>query len=144
MTSKIEKFRQMGDLLRFYFVFSRRFYGEEVKLTSLTPQQGRTLMYIEDHPGVIQRQLADTFHLRNASVTNMLKNLERDGYLERKQDPKSARIKRLYLTDAGKQEVIKMKKSFDKILRKLSARVDESLLDQLIPLLQEFNKQIQK
>lgn len=67
-------------------------------------------MYIEENPGTIQRQLADSFHLRNASVTNMLKNLERDGYIERKQDKKSARIKRIYLTDLGKEQVNEMKK----------------------------------
>lgn len=144
MTDKVEKYREMMDLFRTYFTFSKRFYSEEVKSTKLTPQQGRTLMYIQENPGTIQRQLADSFHLRNASVTNMLKNLERGGYIERKQDEKSARIKRIYITDLGKEQVDEMRKSFDSILEKLSKRVDESLLDQLIPLLKEFNQEIQK
>ncbi len=115
MTDKVEKYQEMMDLFRLYFNFSKRFYGEEVKFSQLTPQQGRTLMYIQAHPGMIQRELADNFHLRNASVTNMLKNLERDGYIQRKQDEKSARIKRIYITQLG---------------------------DQLIPLLKELNQQV--
>ena len=75
-------------------------------------------MYIQENPGTIQRQLADSFHLRNASVTNMLKNLERGGYIERKQDEKSARIKRIYITDLGIEQVDEMRKSFDSILEK--------------------------
>jgi DNA-binding MarR family transcriptional regulator len=74
----------------------------------------------------------------------MLKNLERGGYIERKQDEKSARIKRIYITDLGIEQVDEMRKSFDSILEKLSKRVDESLLDQLIPLLKELNQEIQK
>ena len=100
------------------------------------------MMYIQEHPGMIQRELADNFHLRNASVTNMLKNLERDGYIQRKQDEKSARIKRIYITQLGEKQVIEMKKSFNLILKKLSSRVDEKLLDQLIPLLKELNQQV--
>ena len=142
MTDKVEKYQEMMDLFRLYFNFSKRFYGEEVKFSQLTPQQGRTLMYIQEHPGMIQRELADNFHLRNASVTNMLKNLARDGYIQRKQDEKSARIKRIYLTHLGEKQVIEMKKSFNLILKKLSSRVDEKLLDQLIPLLKELNQQV--
>ena len=72
----------------------------------------------------------------------MLKNLERDGYIQRKQDEKSARIKRIYITQLGEKQVIEMKKSFNLILKKLSSRVDEKLLDQLIPLLKELNRQV--
>jgi MarR family transcriptional repressor of mepA len=144
MPDKSQKFQEMNRLLRTYWFFLRRFYGNEIKFTTLTPQQGRTLMFIDKHPGVIQRELADIFHLRNASVTNMVKNLERDGYLERRRDENSARIKRLYLTEYGKKDVAAMRKNFAGIVKKLSDRVDEELLDQLVPLLKQFNEQIQK
>lgn len=144
MPDKAQKFQEMNRLLRSYWVFSRRFYGNEIKFTTLTPQQGRTLMFIDKHPGVIQRELADIFHLRNASVTNMVKNLERYGYLERRRDENSARIKLLYLTEDGKKEVAAMRQTFAAIVKKLSDRVDEELLDQLVPLLKQFMEQVQK
>ena len=53
MTDKVEKYQEMMDLFRLYFNFSKRFYGEEVKFSQLTPQQGRTLMYIQEHPDEI-------------------------------------------------------------------------------------------
>lgn len=144
MADKVEKFSEVMDQFRSYIAFSKRFYGDEIKLSNVTPQQGRTLMYIQANPGIIQRELADNFHLRNASVTNMLKNLERDGYIERKQDEKSARIKRIYITDLGKQQVVEIEKKFDAIIKKLSERVDEGLIDQLLPLLKELNKEVRK
>lgn len=144
MADKVEKFSEVMDQFRSYIAFSKRFYGDEIKLSNVTPQQGRTLMYIQANPGIIQRELADNFHLRNASVTNMLKNLERDGYIERKQDEKSARIKRIYITDLGKQQVVEIEKKFDAILKKLSERVEEGLIDQLLPLLKELNKEVRK
>lgn len=144
MATKIEKFKEMGALLQEYFIFSKRFYGHEFKLADITPQQGRTLMFIADHPGIIQREIADIFHLRNASVTNMMKNLERGGYIERRPDPKSARNKLIYVTDSGMKQVNAMKQETENVLKKLSDRIDEKLLDQLIPLLKEYNKQIQK
>lgn len=144
MADEVEKFSEVMDQFRSYIAFSKRFYGDEIKLSNVTPQQGRTLMYIQANPGIIQRELADNFHLRNASVTNMLKNLERDGYIERKQDEKSARIKRIYITDLGKQQVVEIEKKFDAILKKLSERVEEGLIDQLLPLLKELNKEVRK
>lgn len=144
MTNKIEKFSELGDELRSYFIYSKRFYSEELTKKSLTPQQGRTLMFIEAHPGVIQREIGDIFRIRNASVTNMLKNLERDGYIKRRQDPKSARIKRIYITDSGKMQVVQMKQNFHEVLTKMSDKVDEKLLDQLLPLIRELNEQVQK
>lgn len=143
MNDKMQKFQELGDELRSYFIYSKRFYSEELKQKN-TPQQGRTLMFIEANPGVIQREIGDIFQIRNASVTNMLKNLERDGYIERRQDPKSARVKRIYITDSGKKQVALMKQNFSEILAKMSNKVDESLLDQLLPLIKELNKQIQK
>ena len=48
----------------------------------------------------------------------------------------------IFLTHLGEKQVIEMKKSFNLILKKLSSRVDEKLLDQLIPLLKELNQQV--
>ena len=69
MALKKDKFEQMNRLLRNYMINMKHFYTELAPELDITPQQAHTLFYIEKHAGLIQRELGDHFHLRNASVT---------------------------------------------------------------------------
>jgi len=60
--------------------------------------QGFALFYLAHRDGVPQTEIARTFHLSPASVTNMLQRMERDGWVERRPDPDDQRVSRVYLT----------------------------------------------
>lgn len=139
MASKEEKFNEVSHYLRLFMITSHRYLMKNSSNYEITPQQAHTLSYIETHPGLIQRELGDFFHLRNASITNMVKNLERDGYIERKNDPKSARIKRIYLTKKGKEKTAKIKKCMADVSRQLASKIDEEDLDNLLISLKHIN-----
>ena len=55
----------------------------------------------------------------------MVKNLERDGYIIRKADQESARIKRIFLTKKVKKKTNEVKEIFDKAYLQIIARLDE-------------------
>ncbi|TSO26691.1 MarR family transcriptional regulator [Lactobacillus sp. LL6] len=143
MTTKLTKFNELNQILRLYMINSHRLFSKYTENLNLTPQQSRTLSYIERHPGIIQRELADNFHLRGASASNMLKNLERDGYIIRKNDPASARVKRIYLTQYGQKTIVSIRKAFSKINDDASHDLDEEQLDELIHLLKNLNKHLE-
>lgn len=142
MPAKKDKFEKMNRLMRTYMLNMQHFFTALTPQLDITPQQAHTLSYIKDHPGLIQRELGDHFHLRNASITNMLKNLERDGYLIRKNDEDSARIKRIFLTDKGIEKTNKIKEVFDKAYCQMAARLDEEDIDQLIEHLGKINEEL--
>ena len=51
--------------------------------------------------GITHSELAERLKVRPATVTNMLKRMEKAGLVERRQDTKDQRVSRAYLTDAG-------------------------------------------
>ena len=144
MTAKKVKFEHMNRLLRTYMTNMQRFFTENASKLDVTPQQAHTLTYIQQHPGLIQRELGDYFHLRNATITSMLKNLERDGYIVRKADQKSARIKRIYLTEAGTAKTEAIQKSFDQAYTNIVDLLNEQDVDSLIKSIRNINDCLKK
>ncbi len=136
MPTKKEKFAEVNRLLRLYMIQTQRFIMQQTSILQVTPQQAHTLAYIKKHPGLIQRELSDFFHLRNASVTNMVKNLERDGLIERKIDPKSARNKRIYLTKKGEEIAQDIEDQMNYLNQQIVDRLDENDIDNLLTSLE--------
>ena len=136
MPTKKEKFAEVNRLLRLYMIQTQRFIMQQISILQGTPQQAHTLAYIKKHPGLIQRELSDFFHLRNASVTNMVKNLERDGLIERKIDPKSARNKRIYLTKKGEEIAQDIEDQMNRLNQQIVDRLDEKDIDNLLTSLE--------
>lgn len=55
-----------------------------------------------DNEGVTQTELADLLLIQPATVTNALKRLEREGYVDRREDPDDQRISRVFSTEEGR------------------------------------------
>jgi MarR family transcriptional repressor of mepA len=83
--------------------------GIKIKITAdqrlselgLNSQQGRLIGYIYENQdkGVIQRDLAERFNRKGASITSMLQGLEKKGYIRRVIPKENERQKRIYLLD---------------------------------------------
>lgn len=144
MPTKKEKFAEVNRLLRLYMIQTQRFIMQQTSSLQVTPQQAHTLAYIKKHPGLIQRELSDFFHLRNASVTNMVKNLERDGLIERKVDPNSARNKRIYLTEKGDRIAQEIEDQMDSLNQQIVDKLNETDIDNLLTSLKNINQSLKK
>ena len=81
----------------------------EFDFGGLTPYQARILGYIEanEGDGIIQRDVAELTGTRPASVSNLLQGLERDGWIERRSDPRDSRRKTLHASPQGRSLVKK-------------------------------------
>ena len=71
---------------------------EEFMITGLPPSHGYLIMWVNSHPGVIQKDLAYVLNLAPSTVTRFLDSLARRGYLERRVEGK---ISRIYPTEKG-------------------------------------------
>ena len=78
---------------------------EEFMITGLPPSHAFLVMWVNSHPGVIQKDLAYVLNLAPSTVTRFLDNLARRGFLERRVEGK---ISRIYPTEKGQalQETI--------------------------------------
>lgn len=86
------------NLLRWIGFAQRKAADAWVRERDLTPEQGFTLGYLAESPGVMQRDIAEAGRTSAASVSSLLQGLERRGLVERRSEPGDERSKRVYAT----------------------------------------------
>lgn len=75
------------------------------------PGQPPLLFVLSKYDGLSQRELAEKLHIKAATITVMLKRMEKANLVERLPDQVDQRISRVYLTDKGKDLIADIKKS---------------------------------
>ncbi len=88
--------------LRFIGVASNAFMSQKKK--HLTGQM-RVLAILEKEDGLIQSQLAEILDLRPSSLAELLKKMEKSGDVIRKEEEQDRRLKRVFLTEQGKEKI---------------------------------------
>jgi DNA-binding MarR family transcriptional regulator len=64
--------------------------------------QPHVLRALWEQEGLTHSQLAHALNRSAATMTNMIKRMEKAGFVERRADPADERVSRVYLTDAGR------------------------------------------
>lgn len=105
-----------------YYIFSQIIRLHYHRLHTLLDQIGiypgqpplLFVLYIKN--GQSQKELADKLHIKPATITMMVRRMEKAKLVKRYPDPKDQRISRVYLTEEGKkvyQEVHAILKKID-------------------------------
>lgn len=89
----------------------------------LRMNHARVLNYIDNHPGSSQIELAHYLDYQQASLTNLINQLEKKQMIVRRPDSENGRLKHLFLLENGKKLVKRTDKIFDD-LNDLMADVD--------------------
>lgn len=86
-------------------------------------------------PGVSQQYLAEQTAKDKACLTNLINNLEKKGWVERREDPADRRNKQIYLTEAGEELSHRVKpllrNIYDEVGARLTTRQIESFMNNL-------------
>ena len=77
-------------------------FEQRAAALGLTLPQCKTLVYLADHEGISQVQLAELTDLEPMTLVRTLDCLESYGWVERRSDPADRRARRLYLKPKGK------------------------------------------
>lgn len=89
-------------------------------------------LYLFDNGSLNQRDLEQYFHMSNPTVTRILQNLEKEGWIKRLANGKDKRHKQLHLTD----KALSMQENFKDIANQLETQLTERLTDQELDHLQ--------
>lgn len=120
----------------------RRDYSEMLRELDLHVGQDNLLCKLWRDDGITQMQLTERLNCEPPTITNMVKTLEKKGFVYRKKDSVDGRVSRVYLTEKGSavREPIERiwHKQQDKLLNGLSAE-DRMLLN---GILQQMEKNI--
>jgi len=118
LTSGLELVRWIG--------WAQRKAGEDwIRARELSHEQAFVLGHLVQHPGSIQRDIADISRTSAASVSSLLQGLERRGLVERRTEAGDERRKRVYATPSGAELIA----GFEAAM----AAADETILAPLDP-----------
>ncbi|MES2627271.1 MAG: MarR family transcriptional regulator [Pseudomonadota bacterium] len=110
-------------------------FDRRAQTVGLTRSQWFVLAFLLREDGVQQQRLAELMELTPITMTGLLDRLERDGWVERRQDPEDRRAKRIFMTKKV-LPVLKKIKALGKEVRKCAvAGLSEQEQEQLISLL---------
>lgn len=101
------------------------------------------LTFLLRNPGASQKEIAFHRNITMASVSQIIKNMQYEGYLEKKTDSRDQRYVQLYLTDKGKEcakQIRDRMDSADEKISKLFTPEKERLMKQLLAELSEILK----
>jgi DNA-binding MarR family transcriptional regulator len=105
----------------------RRLGDENLSKHGINIAQLRILAYLarNKEKRIVQRDLEEDFGIRRSSVTSILQNMEKNGYLIRENSPEDARVKIVKLTAKGEE--------LDEDLRKYIHLLEKELLQGVTP-----------
>jgi DNA-binding MarR family transcriptional regulator len=99
------------------------FRGQPPLLFALWEKEGHT-----------HSELAEHLHVQPATITKMIKRMERAGFVERCQDTEDQRVSRVYLTDAGRD----IRDAVEGVWRELEAQTFAGFSSEERALLSQF------
>jgi len=87
----------------------RKRFDERARLVGATRAQWKTLVTLSRNEGLNQGALADRLEVEPITLCRMIDRLEESGLVERRRDPADRRAWRIYLTDAAKPVLTKLR-----------------------------------
>lgn len=116
------------------------FIKQKLGKTNLRMTHVHLLHFVAQHPGCIQKELAQDLTYQAGSLTNMLKTLEKREMIIRKKNPNNGLQKQIFLLPKGKEVLKSIDSAFEdldkligsnpdayKQLQIISNRLDEKL-----------------
>ncbi|MFJ4435785.1 MarR family winged helix-turn-helix transcriptional regulator [Streptomyces sp. NPDC088923] len=130
------------DLMR-WIVWALRKGGEDwMRERELSHEQAFTLGYLVKNPGAMQRDIAEASRTSAASVSSLLKGLERRGLVERRTEPGDERSKRVYATPEADEHIAGFDTAMRTVTDGILAPLDEKERTTLHSLLTKIAEQL--
>lgn len=98
-------------VMRYHFLRSH----ELLERIGVYPGQPPLLFALGHNDGLSQKELANRLNVKPATITVMIKRMEKAGYIKRIQDEADQRVIRVYLTDPGRKLMKEVKQTIKKI-----------------------------
>lgn len=122
----------------------KRKADENINELGLNAQQGRMISYISEHQeeGLIQKNVAQHFNRRDATITSMLKGLEKNGYIQRKIQSDNERQKNLYVLPKGQELIQDFERVFAQVEQEIVSALTPEEQQSLLKLLTKVNQNL--
>ncbi|WP_188055493.1 MULTISPECIES: MarR family winged helix-turn-helix transcriptional regulator [unclassified Sphingosinithalassobacter] len=113
----------------------RRRFDARARAIGVTRPQWHTLAMLSRHEGVNQGGLAELMEVEPITACRMIDRLEEAGLVERRRDPNDRRAWRIYLTDAAKPLIERLRAIGNEVTEQALAGIGEDDRERLTALL---------
>ncbi len=107
--------RTLTGMINEISLMATRIFNRRVKDVGLTRAQWQVLYLLYQHDGQTQTELADTLTMAKPPLGKVVDRLEDDGWVERRDEPKDRRAKRVFLTEKVTPLIVPLEKIVDEI-----------------------------
>lgn len=119
---------------------SSKYFYPKVDNIGLTRGQPKMLRFLKNNDGCRQKDIAERYYLRAASVSTVLNGMEKDGLIERRMNPCSRRETLVYLTEKGKQKLDQVETFYDELEEKVFGAFDDEEFEILMEKLEKVRR----
>jgi len=125
-----------------YRKFAQKNLSEQLK--GLTIDQGMVLLFLDKHPNISQKEMAELVFRDNASMTRMINLMVQKGYLTRSINEQDRRRFNIEITDKGKNAIELMPPIISENRKKSLEGLSEEEIAQLKKLLNKITENCNK
>ncbi len=98
-----------------------------------------TLLMIDRHSGeLMQNELANLLSIEHPTLARVLNDLQKNGWIEKKQHFKDKRVKIIFFTKSGKNRFEKCKQIVNNFRKEILFNIDKKRLKQNIKVLEQI------
>jgi DNA-binding MarR family transcriptional regulator len=130
--------RSVGFLISQLGFFSSRRFTEALEPLGIGPRDFLLMRFVDASDGQSQQALADQLGIPPSRMVALVDHMEEMGLMERRPDPEDRRVRRLFLTRAGRSVLEKAGKIAIDYETQLCAGINRKEREQLIDLLQRL------
>ncbi|MHA6528865.1 MarR family winged helix-turn-helix transcriptional regulator [Paenibacillus sp. BAC0078] len=133
-----------SNLIREIGLKQKRIGDARLMELGLNSQQGQMIGYIFENQdkGLIQKDLAEHFNRKEASITSMLQGLEKKGYITRVIPKDNERQKKIYLLDKAVVLVDEFNEIFTEVEKSITKGLSAEEAETLMNLLMKVNSNL--
>jgi MarR family transcriptional regulator, repressor for mepA len=107
--------------------------------------QGMLIGYLNknSHKDIFQKDIEEAFTIRRSTVTGILQSMEKNEYITRESVPYDARLKKIVLTEKGRDIHNHIMNEIDKFEKRITQNISDEELEMFAKILDKFKKNLE-
>lgn len=93
----------------------------------------------DENTNIYQKDIENRFNIRRSTASEMLKTMEKKGYIERVTDTNDTRLKRIIVTDKAKELNKETKANLEKLQKRLTKGISDKELEMFWVVLEKIS-----
>lgn len=123
---------EVGDMVKKLVRVFQLFERDQIKVYGVTTSQCYCLLELLKSEKLTMYELSDKMNLNTSTMTRIIDNLVRDGFIERDRDGKDRRIVVLRLAEKGKEMAVSLNESINQYYKKIIENIPEGNLSTIL------------